>query len=430
MILKIFKIHKANSYNNLNTESKMIRHFHLEPIQRFTQEHILANLLKQNNFSHPHAKLVKTIFGKAHIKSRQLMVSPEILFSEKETISSIYNRYHKSIVSIGASTVNNTLNTSGCSAYVNRFHHFITSSVFFTNPQPSQLILDKVRKTSLGSKLFPDDTTHHSITSVACAGGPLMLSEALTYHRAYPNRNIFCLSIEPNNFELSNLRSMMKKYSPSMNDLWIRNHIIPAAIVGDASMGIVIKGNNDSEYKISGTMRRYDIPTRNTFLSDTPEKGIRLIDASFRQIPQTTNIVRLSMEDDGVKMVFGAELATMAKHFSPLIDQLLEKNRLQRSHISHYVLHSGGPRIIKAIAKELNLNSFQIRHSLRSFEESGNCASYTTLDVLRRTYEDVIAEHLRNSRISEEIKTGSRLVVCAAIGPGLSLAAGLYRIEF
>lgn len=367
----------------------MIRNFHLETIPRFTQNHLLSLVLKETRFSPNHTKVIKSIFDNAHIKSRPLMVDPKILLSENENLSSIYNRYRQAIISIGASTILNTIQNYSS---VGRFHHLIMSSVFFTNPQPSQLILNKVRESSLGNKLFPSDTTHHSITSVACAGGPLMLAEALTYHRAYPNRNIFCLALEPNNFEMANVKESIKKYSPKMNDFHVREQFIPAAIVGDASMGMVITGN-----KFCGNKR-----------------GIRLIDSYFQQIPRTTDVVRLDMKE-GVKMVFGSDLSKMAKYFPPLVQKLLDDNHLRREDIGEYVLHSGGPRIIKAISKELGLNSHQIRHSIKSFEESGNCASCTTLDVLKRTY--------------EETKDGSKWVICAAIGPGISLSGGLYRIE-
>lgn len=372
----------------------MIRNFHLESIPRFTQSHLLNLILNQTHFSPAHTKLIKSTFENAHIKSRPLMVDPKILFSEKEDLSSIYNHYRRAMISTGTSTVLNTIKNYSS---VGRFHHFIMSSVFFSNPQPSQLILDKVRETSLGNELFPSDTTHHSITSVACAGGPLMLSEALTYHRAYPNRNIFCLALEPNNFEMANVKESIKNYSPKMNDFHLREQFIPAAIVGDASMGIVITGDEYSSADQCASNR-----------------GIRLVDAYFQQIPQTTNVVRLDMKE-GVKMVFGSDLSKMAKYFPPLVQKLLTANRLRWDDIGDFVLHSGGPRIIKAISKELGLTSHQIRHSIKSFEESGNCASCTTLDVLKRTY--------------EETKDGSKWVICAAIGPGISLSGGLYRIE-
>lgn len=368
----------------------MIRNFHLETIPRFTQNHLLSHVLNQTRFSPNHTKVIKSIFDNAHIKSRPIMVDPKILLSEKENLSSIYGRYRQAITSIGASTILNTIQNYSS---LGRFHHLIISSVFFSNPQPSQLILDKVRESSLGNKLFPSDTTHHSITSVACAGGPLMLSEALTYHRAYPDRNIFCLALEPNNFELANVKETIKNYSPKMPDSYIREKFIPAAIIGDASMGMVITGN-----KFPGNITR----------------GIRLVDSYFQQIPRTTNVVRLDM-NDGVKMVFGSDLSKMAKHFPKLVETLLDNNHIYHQEIGEYVLHSGGPRIIKAISKELGLNSHQIRHSIKSFEESGNCASCTTLDVLKRTY--------------EETRNGSKWVICAAIGPGVSLSGGLYRIE-
>ena len=96
-----------------------------------------------------------------------------------------------------------------------------------------------------------------------------------------------------------------------------------------------------------------------------------------------------------------------------MVDGLLEREALRREDISHWIIHSGGRKVIDGIRDELGLTEEQLRNSRCVLRNFGNMSSPTVLFVL--------AETMRGTPRPGEIG------LMAAMGPGLAVEGAILR---
>jgi polyketide synthase Type III len=97
-----------------------------------------------------------------------------------------------------------------------------------------------------------------------------------------------------------------------------------------------------------------------------------------------------------------------------LIEKLLASNNLTKDNIDHWILHSGGRKVIDGIQREVGLTDEQVRHSKRVLRNFGNTSSPTVIFVLDETIR------------SASPRQGD-LGVMLAMGPGLAIEGALLR---
>jgi len=96
-----------------------------------------------------------------------------------------------------------------------------------------------------------------------------------------------------------------------------------------------------------------------------------------------------------------------------MVDGLLEREALRRENINHWIIHSGGRKVIDGIRDELGLTEEQLRNSRCVLRNFGNMSSPTVLFVL--------AETMRGTPRPGEIG------LMAAMGPGLAVEGAILR---
>lgn len=94
--------------------------------------------------------------------------------------------------------------------------------------------------------------------------------------------------------------------------------------------------------------------------------------------------------------------------------RLLDRFGLKRRDISHWVVHSGGKKVVDAIKYNLGLTDHDVRHTRSVLRDFGNISSASILFSL---------EKLTRERIASEGDYG----VVIAMGPGVSIETGLLR---
>jgi polyketide synthase Type III len=75
-------------------------------------------------------------------------------------------------------------------------------------------------------------------------------------------------------------------------------------------------------------------------------------------------------------------------HAEPVVDRLLAGTGLRRSDISHWIVHSGGKKVIDAIRVNLRLTRHDVRHTVDVLRDYGNLSSGSFLF----SYERLIGE--------------------------------------
>jgi predicted naringenin-chalcone synthase len=85
--------------------------------------------------------------------------------------------------------------------------------------------------------------------------------------------------------------------------------------------------------------------------------------------------------DPDVPYVVGA-------HVELVVDRLLAKSCLRRSDIKHWIVHSGGKKVIDAVMVNLGLTRYDLRHTIEVMRDYGNVSSGSFLF----TYERLLSE--------------------------------------
>ncbi len=89
--------------------------------------------------------------------------------------------------------------------------------------------------------------------------------------------------------------------------------------------------------------------------------------------------------DPGVPYVVGA-------HAEIVIDHLLAGTALRRSSIGHWIVHSGGKKVIDAVAVNLGLTRHDVRHTTGVLRDYGNLSSGSFLFSYERLLQEGIVE--------------------------------------
>ena len=121
------------------------------------------------------------------------------------------------------------------------------------------------------------------------------------------------------------------------------------------------------------------------------------------------------MGGSGFRIVLAASLADIVEeHLAPGVVDLLAANQLKVSDVGTWVAHTGGPRILQAATRALELPDDAIAASWASLARVGNLSSSGVLHVL-----------------ADELHAGGQIPgspgVLFAIGPGVCTETVLLR---
>ncbi len=204
---------------------------------------------------------------------------------------------------------------------------------------------------------------------LGCVAGAAGLARAADYVRAFPDQVAVVLAVE------------ICSLTWQRNDLSVAN-LISTGLFGDGAAAVLVAG---SEAGFSGPQV---LATRSVFY------------------PNTQNVMGWNISEDGFRIVLSADVpAVIQENLRSDVDSFLEDHGLRRDDIASWIIHTGGPRVLEAIADALELADGQLEASWDSLQNVGNLSSASVLVVL----EEFLA-HRRG-----EPGTYS---VLAAMGPG------------
>lgn len=124
-------------------------------------------------------------------------------------------------------------------------------------------------------------------------------------------------------------------------------------------------------------------------VGDTHEKaatGPRVVDTRSHLYPDTQRTMGWDIGTSGLTIVLDAQVPTLVEQYLGTdIKDLLADHQLSVGDVAHWVSHPGGPKVIAAIEKELDLRDDALELTWRSLAEVGNMSSVSVLHVLRDT---------------------------------------------
>ncbi|MDT5257737.1 MAG: alkylresorcinol/alkylpyrone synthase [Mycobacterium sp.] len=142
--------------------------------------------------------------------------------------------------------------------------------------------------------------------------------------------------------------------------------------------------------------------------------GPDILDSRSRLYPESLHIMGWNVSSAGLQLVLSPELTTVIdRYLADDVNGFLATHGLTKDDIGAWVSHPGGPKVIDAITKALELDPGALDLTWRSLGEIANVSSASVLHILRDT-------------IAKPPPSGSPGLMLA-IGPGFSSELVLLR---
>jgi alkylresorcinol/alkylpyrone synthase len=184
------------------------------------------------------------------------------------------------------------------------------------------------------------------IFGLGCVGGAAGLARAADYVRAFPDEVALFLSVE------------LCSLTMQRDDLSLAN-LIASGLFGDGAAAVVVAGARRAGY------------------------GPRIIGSQSTLYPDSDRLMGWDIVDSGFKLVLSPRVPEVVRHnLGADVDRLLAAHGLERGAIRHWIAHTGGPKVLRAIEGALDLPCDALERSWRSLREIGNLSSASVLFVL------------------------------------------------
>lgn len=111
-------------------------------------------------------------------------------------------------------------------------------------------------------------------------------------------------------------------------------------------------------------------------------RGPRILDFSSCIITDAVDAMRYDWDRDQDRFSFFLDPQipyVVGAHAEPAVDRLLGRNGLRRSDIAHWLVHSGGKKVIDAVVVNLGLSRHDVRHTTGVLHDYGNVSSASFL---------------------------------------------------
>lgn len=114
--------------------------------------------------------------------------------------------------------------------------------------------------------------------------------------------------------------------------------------------------------------------------------SLRVIDSASHLHPGTQDQLGWRVTDTGFRVVLAAGLPDLIEEsLADDVRALLEPHDLKPRDVRTWVVHAGGPRILTAVQRALDLDAEDLAPSRASLEQAGNLSSASVLHVLALT---------------------------------------------
>ena len=191
------------------------------------------------------------------------------------------------------------------------------------------------------------------IFGLGCVAGAAGISRAADYVRAYPGQVAALLAVE------------LCSLTIQRDDVSMAN-LISAGLFGDGAAAVIVTGDKRTAEgpEILATQSVFYPGSEGAMGWDISEKGFQIVLS-----PAVPEIVKEHLGND--------------------VDTFLGNNGLTRKDVGSWIFHTGGPKVLEAVAAALDVPDEALAVSWDCLNKVGNISSVSVLLVL----EDVIANH-------------------------------------
>lgn len=221
------------------------------------------------------------------------------------------------------------------------------------------------------------DVRRTPIFGLGCVAGAAGLARVSDVLRAYPEDTAVLLSVELCSLTLQR------------TDLSVAN-IIAGGLFGDGAAAVVMRGAACPPVRAA--------------------RGPRVVATESVFYPDTERMMGWDFVEGGFKIVLSAQVPGLVlEHIGANVDAFLARHGLARADITHWLAHTGGPKVLQAFEAALSLPEGALGRSWASLHEVGNLSSASVLFVL--------ADLMAAASDARPARPGDRGLLMA-LGPG------------
>jgi polyketide synthase Type III len=348
----------------MNTSARILAIGTANPPQRYSQREIYD--ISTRYYPMYRSPRIEQIFMGSDIDFRHLSID-KATFVPNESADQLHERFAEHSVKLGKTAILECLKEGGYGT--GDIDYFVAvSCTGYLCPGLSALLIKE-----LGMKT---NVQRADLIGMGCAGAMPGLQRAHDFVKAYPGRKALVLAVE--------ICSACYYVDDDLET------VVGNAICGDGAAAVIVGGDERK-----GTAEIVQFET--------------LLDPSY------IHTVGFQFKSGKLRIVLSKDIRNVAGGLAAnVIDSLLQKNGLKREDVRHWVIHSGGRKVIDSVKQEVGLTEEQLLHSRSVLRNFGNMSSPTVVFVLDRTY--------RESRPAP-----GDIGVMLAMGPGLAVEAALLR---
>ena len=204
---------------------------------------------------------------------------------------------------------------------------------------------------------LPGHIRRTPIFGLGCVAGASGIAQAHDYVRAYPDKVAVLLSVE------------LCSLTWQRRDLSVAN-FIATGLFGDGAAAVIVAGDQVALTAL------------------TNAAGPTVVAAASNFYPNTEKAMGWDITEEGFTLVLSPEVpAIVRKHLPGDLAAFLAENGLRREDITSWVLHTGGPKVLEAMADAAGVTREESALSWESLRKVGNLSSASVLFVLEDTIE-------------------------------------------
>lgn len=329
------------------------------PPERFTQAETLAMVGYTG-------ERIKKIFMNGEIETRHFYLEGKP-FNPHESKDELTARYERGAVGLGKEACHSAMEKAGIKADEVSLISAASCTGYLCPGLTSRLV--KELKLSR-------HTQQANLLGMGCSGAMPALQRGFDFVKANPGKKALVVAVE----------ICSAAYYRDDHSL---DTVIGNAICADGAAALVL-GNTQNWLRLE------------------------LLDFASEIFPEHQDKVGFESKDGFLKIVLGPEIPELAgPAANQVVGRLLEVNDLKREDITHWIVHSGGKKVIDKIGEGLELPPEKLASTRKILKTCGNMSSPTVLFVLKEI-------------LTQKPKPGEYGVMLA-LGPGLTVEAALLR---
>ncbi|MGW4326458.1 3,5-dihydroxyphenylacetyl-CoA synthase DpgA [Nocardia sp. NPDC004573] len=317
---------------------------------------------------------VRSLFLNGGIERRNLTLPPSHADGHlaEETQRQLLDKHRTAGTELGRNALMACLREIGATPADIRHLCCVTSTGFLTPGLAAWLVHD-----------LPIDRHCYrlDVVGMGCNAGLNALASVTAWSRAHPGELAMMVCVEVSS-------------AAYLHDGTLRSAVVNS-LFGDGAAAVAVMTHSDRE----------------------PASSPSILGFSSMMIPEAIHAMRYDWDDRHGKLSFYLDPEipyVIGAHAEPSVARLLDEFALRRCEIAHWIVHSGGKKVIDSIRVNLGLTRYDLRHTTGVLCNHGNLSSGSFLFSL---------EKLRD----EDTTAAGEFGVMMTMGPGTSIEMALIQ---